>query len=116
MGELKTDQPDYGNWVSVRILYALGALAILLLGLSFVFPLVIVGAIASLVAFGYFMYARYRFSPQGGDLQAQIRELVLHRVEWAGEGHALDIGCGNAALTICMAKLCPTARITGVDC
>jgi methylase of polypeptide subunit release factors len=41
---------------------------------------------------------------------------VLHRVEWAGEGHALDIGCGNAALTICMAKLCPTARITGVDC
>ena len=115
MGELKTDQPDYGNWVSVRILYALGALAILLLGLSFVFPLVIVGAIASLVAFGYFMYARYRFSPRGGDLQAKIRELVLHRIEWDGEGYALDIGCGNAALTICVAKRFPTARVTGID-
>ncbi|MGA3360207.1 MAG: methyltransferase domain-containing protein [Halobacteriota archaeon] len=115
MGELKTDQPDYGNWVSVRILYALGALAILLLGFSFVFPLVIVGAIASLVAFGYFMYARYRFSPRGGDLQAKIRELVLHRIEWDGEGYALDIGCGNAALTICVAKRFPTARVTGID-
>lgn len=112
---MRTDQPDYGNWVSVRILYALGALAILLLGLSFVFPLVIVGATAFLVALGYFMYARYRFSLRGGDLQAQIRELVLHSVEWDGEGHALDIGCGNAALTINMAKRFPTARVTGID-
>ncbi|MGZ4926703.1 MAG: methyltransferase domain-containing protein [Halobacteriota archaeon] len=112
---MRTDQPNYGNWVSVRILYALGVLAILLLGISFVFPLIIVGAIASLVAFGYFMYARYRFSLRGGDLQAQIRELVLHSVEWNGEGRALDIGCGNAALTINMAKRFPTARVTGID-
>ncbi|MGZ7136773.1 MAG: methyltransferase domain-containing protein [Halobacteriota archaeon] len=115
VGKLRTDQPNYGNWVSVRILYALGVLAILLLGVSFVFPLIIVGAIASLVAFGYFMYARYRFSLRGGDLQAQIRELVLHSVEWNGEGRALDIGCGNAALTINMAKRFPTARVTGID-
>ncbi len=112
---MKTDQPDYGNWVSARILYTLGALAILLMGLSFVFPLVIVGAIASLVAFGYFTCARYRFSPRGGDLQAQIRELVLRHVQWDGEGRALDIGCGNAALTIGMAKRFPTARVTGID-
>jgi len=114
-GELKTDQLDYGNWVSVRIFYALGVLAILLLGLTYVFPLAIVGAIASLVWFGYFTYARYRFSPRGGDLQTQIRELVLHHIEWDGDGHALDIGCGNAALTIWMAKRFPNARITGID-
>jgi SAM-dependent methyltransferase len=114
-GGLRTDQLDYGNWVSVRIFYALGALAILLLGLSFVFPLVIVGAIASLVALGYFTYARYRFSLRGGDLQAQIRELVLHHIEWDGEGRALDIGCGNAALTIYVAKRFPNARVTGID-
>jgi hypothetical protein len=47
---LKTDQPNYGNWLSVRILYALGALAILLLGLSFVFPLAIVGLALLLTA------------------------------------------------------------------
>ena len=115
VGELRTDQPDYGNWVSVRILYALGALAILLLGLSLIFPLIIVGATASLVAFGYFMYARYRFTLRGGDLKAQIRELVVHSIEWDGEGRALDIGCGNAALTINMAKRFPTARVTGID-
>ena len=99
----------------MRILYALGALAILLLGLSFVFTLAIVGAIASFVAFGYFTYARYRFSPRGGDLQAQIHELVLQHVQWDGEGHALDIGCGNAALTIGVSKRFPAASVTGID-
>jgi ubiquinone/menaquinone biosynthesis C-methylase UbiE len=67
------------------------------------------------LAFGYFSYARYRFSVRGGDLQAQIRELVLRSIEWDGEGYTLDIGCGNAALTICMAKRFPAARVTGID-
>ena len=113
--ELRTDQPDYGNWILVRILYALGALAILLLALSFVFALAIIGAIAFIAAFGYVTYARYRLSPRGGDLQAHIRELVLQHVEWDGEGRAIDIGCGNAALTIGMAKHFPAARVTGID-
>jgi len=113
--ELRTDQADYGNWILVRIPYALGALAILLLALSFVSPLAIIGAIAFIAAFGYVTYARYRLSPRGGDLQAHIRELVLHHLEWDGEGRALDIGCGNAPLTIGMAKRFPAARVTGVD-
>jgi len=113
---LRTDQPDYGNWILVRIPSALGALAILLLVFSVVFPLAIIGAIAFITAFGYVTYARYRLSPRGGDLQAHIRELVLQHVEWDGEGRALDIGCGNAALTIGMAVRFPTARVTGIDC
>ena len=112
---MRTDLPDYGNWISARIPYALGVLAILLLALSFVFPFAIIGAIAFIAAFGYFTYARYRLSPRGGDLQARLRELVLQRVEWDGKGRALDIGCGNAALTIGMAKRFPAARVTGID-
>jgi len=58
----------------MRIPYALWALAILLLALSFAFSLTIIGAIVFIVAFGYVTYARYRLSPRGGDLQAHIRE------------------------------------------
>ena len=90
-------------------------LAILLLALSFVFPLAIIGAIAFIAAFGYFTYARYRLSPRGGDLQAHLRELVLQHADWDGEGHALDIGCGNAPLTIGLAKRFPAALVTGID-
>ena len=115
VSELKTTQPDYGNWISLRMPYAFGALAILLFALSFVFPLVVIGAIAFLATFGYVAYIRYRLSPRGGDLQAQIRELVLRHIDWDGKGCALDIGCGNAPLTIGVAKRFAIARVTGVD-
>jgi ubiquinone/menaquinone biosynthesis C-methylase UbiE len=36
-------------------------------------------------------------------------------LDWNGEGKALDIGCGNGALTIKLAKKHPKAQITGID-
>jgi SAM-dependent methyltransferase len=115
MSGLKVKKPDYGNWVSIKLLYALGAVSIFLLGLSFVFLILTVGAVLSILAFVYFAYARYEFSPRGGNLQDQIQELVLKHLDWNGEGQALDIGCGNAPLTIKMAKEFPRAHVTGID-
>jgi ubiquinone/menaquinone biosynthesis C-methylase UbiE len=63
----------------------------------------------------YFVYARYQFSPRGGNVQNQIWELVLSNFAWNGEGQALDIGCGNAPLTIKLARKYPRARIIGID-
>jgi ubiquinone/menaquinone biosynthesis C-methylase UbiE len=68
-----------------------------------------------LIATVYFAYARWRFSRRGGDLQGQIRQLVLDRVVWNGRGTALDIGCGNGPLVIELARRHPGAHITGVD-
>jgi ubiquinone/menaquinone biosynthesis C-methylase UbiE len=110
-----TNVPDYGNWVGPGLLYFPGGIGIALLLLSLEFFLLIIGAAISLAVFCYFAYARYEFSPVGGDLQARIRTLVLNHLEWNGQGSSLDIGCGNGALTIAVAQRFPRTHVTGVD-
>ena len=98
---------DYGNWVSERLIYFPGALAAVFLALSFVSYYFLIIALPFLVIAAYFSYAYYEFSPAGGDIQSGIREFVLGRLEWDGKGMALDIGCGNGALAITLAKKYP---------
>ena len=96
-------KPDYGNWVSKKFVHIPGAISLCFFGLSFVFPALIVVAAMFLLVALYFAYARYRFSPAGGDVQTQIQELVLQHLDWNGKGKGLDIGCGNGPLTIQLA-------------
>lgn len=107
--------PNYGNWVSKKLIYIPGVIALLFLGLSFVLPVLIIGAAIFFLPCVYFAYARYRFSPRGGNIQARIQDLVLDYLDWDGEGKALDIGCGNAPLTIRVAKKYHNAEVTGID-
>jgi len=90
-------------------------ISVLLIGLSFVFPVLVVLVFISLSFFVYFAYARYRFSAGGGNIQAGIQGLVLNHLKWDGKGKALDIGCGNGPLTIRLAQLYPNAEVTGID-
>ncbi|HMF33056.1 MAG TPA: class I SAM-dependent methyltransferase [Candidatus Lokiarchaeia archaeon] len=115
MVDAKGGRPDYGNWVSTRLLYIFGGIGIVILGLSFLFAIAFIGAGLFLLVFAYFAYARYRFSPRGGDIQAKIRELVLANLDWDGEGQVIDIGCGNAPLAILLAQKYPNAQVTGID-
>ena len=89
-------------------------LAFLILSLIFALPLLIACA-AFFLAFVYFAYARYRFSPKGGNIQSRLQDLLVDRLEWDGNGRALDIGCGNGSVTIMTAKKFPTAQVTGID-
>ena len=107
--------PDYGNWVSKRLLYVTGFLGFLFLVLSFLFPILAVGAAFFLLSFAYFLYARHQFSSRGRDIQARIYDMVLDHLGWDGQGQALDIGCGNAPLAIKLAKQHPHARVIGID-
>ena len=124
-GSAATHKPDYGNWVSMRIIYGpavvgflflIGAVVFALFGLNTLFI-----AIAALVAVLfflmslYFAYARYLFSPRGHNVQEQIRGLVISNLEWNGQGIALDIGCGNGAIAIKLARKYPMAKVTGID-
>jgi len=106
---------NYGNWVSSWLLYLPAATALVFLGLSMVSYLFIIIAAFFIIIFAYFAYARFKFSPAGGDLQTKIRNLVLDHLKWNGEGKALDIGCGNAATVIKLARKYPQALITGID-
>ena len=69
MRELKATKPDYGNWVSLRLIYIPGAVGILFLVLSFLVPVLIVGAFLFIAVSAYFAYARYQFSPRGGNIK-----------------------------------------------
>jgi SAM-dependent methyltransferase len=84
--------------------------------LAFLLPGLAVVAAVFFLCFLYFAYARYLFSPSGGNIQARIEDLVLdHVMGWDGVGKVLDIGCGNGRLMIQIAKRFPLAEAMGVD-
>ena len=115
MSKQTSEKPDYGNWVSKRLIYFPGVLALIFIALSFWSQLFTIFSVIFLIITVYFSYAYYRFSPAGGDVQSQIREFVLNKLVWDGRGSALDIGCGNGALVTRLAKKYPEASVTGID-
>lgn len=115
MNPKATLKPDYGNWVSARLLYFFGALTLVSLALVFIHPALGLVAAPFFVCFAYFAYARHLLSSRGGNLQARIQEMLLDHLDWDGIGAGIDIGCGNAPLTVAVAKKYPRARVTGVD-
>jgi SAM-dependent methyltransferase len=115
MTERTNTNPDYGNWVSNRLIYGSVILGIIFLGLSFLFKILIILAVFFFVCFVYFLYARRQFSPRKGNLQNRVRDLVPGYLEWDGHGEALDIGCGNGPLVVALAKKYPQSRVTGID-
>ena len=108
-------QANYGNWLPRKFIYLSGFPVLVWLGLSSLSPLFLIGAAVSLIPFVYCIYAYRQFSPRGGNLQVKIRNLVLDKLVWKGEGRALDIGCGNGALTIALAQQYPHAQVAGID-
>jgi len=106
---------DYGNWVSKRLIYLPAMMTVICLGLSMLAPMFLIAAALFLVLLIYFAYVYYKFSPKGGDVQSWIRELVMEHVDWDGEGRAIEIGCGNGALAISVAKKYSGSHVTGID-
>ena len=115
MKQPSAEKPNYGNWVSTRLIYLPGIVSLIFIGLAIIFPFLIVVAALFLFVFLYFVYARYLFSPQGGDLQDQVRGLVMSNLDWNGKGQILDIGCGSGSLTIELAKKYKGTRVIGID-
>lgn len=108
-------KPDYGNWVSPKLVYILGGMTLAFLGISLVLPLFLIGAILLFLSFFCLWYAHNKFSSPEGNIQVKIRNLVLAHIDWGGEGRAIDIGCGNGALAIELAKKYPESCVVGID-
>jgi SAM-dependent methyltransferase len=100
--------------VSIRLVIVPALLGLVFAGLAVFLPVIAVIAIVALAISCYFAYARFMFG-NGGDVQTKIRSLIVSNLEWEGEGKALDIGCGNGALTNMLAKKFPLIQATGVD-
>ncbi|MGD0918388.1 MAG: class I SAM-dependent methyltransferase, partial [Thermodesulfobacteriota bacterium] len=111
----RKETPNYGNWVPLEFLYIPGAASLLFLILAFLFlPAIVLFGLLFLVSL-YFAYARYLFSLRGGNVQDKIHEILLSSLDWDGAGQALDIGCGNAPLTIKLALKYKGACVVGID-
>ncbi|MTK63951.1 MAG: class I SAM-dependent methyltransferase [Methanobacterium sp.] len=106
---------NYGNWVPNKYVYIPGLIGMLFVVVSYFYYPVIILAIIFLMITMYTSYARAQFAPEGGDLQVKIQNLVLDELKWDGDGKLLDIGCGNAPLTIKALKQYPHAYATGID-
>jgi SAM-dependent methyltransferase len=115
MAEATAPKLDYGNWVSRKLIYASMAMSILFGILSFLIPILTIVTGFFILSLAYFLYARHQFSSRGGNLQARIRQLVLDHLDWDGRGKVLDIGCGNGALAIKVAKRFPQSQVTAID-
>jgi ubiquinone/menaquinone biosynthesis C-methylase UbiE len=109
------EKAEYGNWISKKIICLSSFLGFVFLVLGLVFQVLIIPSVLFLIVSVYFLYVWYKFSPQGGDVQDRIWKLVLANLDWNGEGRALDIGCGNGALTIKLAQKYTKAQIIGID-
>ncbi|HYM40053.1 MAG TPA: class I SAM-dependent methyltransferase [Thermoplasmata archaeon] len=107
--------PDYGNWVSWKLLLAAGLASVVLFALSLLFIYLVIGAVLALAEFVLFAYGRYQQSPRGGNVQAKLWDSLVERLDWDGHGRAIDIGCGNGPVAIRVAKRYPGAEVVGVD-
>lgn len=79
------EEPDYGYWVSKRLIYTFVAIGLALSGIAILFLPVLPLTLLSFAVAGYFAYARHLFSSRGGGVEDRIRGLVLENLDWDGE-------------------------------
>jgi len=115
MHNTTTDTPIYRNWVSLKLVIVPGILALGTAVLTAFYSWIMIFPVIFLLMMLYFFYARHLFSPQGKDMQAELHSMLIEEIAWNGKGKALDIGCGNGALAIRLAKKYPEAHITGIE-
>jgi ubiquinone/menaquinone biosynthesis C-methylase UbiE len=115
VSESSAAKPDYGNWVSWKVLFAIGFTAVVLLALSLLFIYLLIGAIIVLVVFALSAYERYLLSPSGGDAQGKLWDLLVEHLDWNGNGRVIDIGCGSGPVAIRVAKKYLGAEVIGLD-
>ncbi|MBN2085728.1 MAG: class I SAM-dependent methyltransferase [Anaerolineales bacterium] len=112
---------NYGNWMPHSVLFwsLTASMLLLLTGLLLGHPAWkwILYPLSALCA-AFFLYlasASCLLGKDHGRLQREFTRLVLDRLPWDGGGKALDIGTGNGALAIELAKRFPASEVTGTD-
>jgi SAM-dependent methyltransferase len=109
------EKPDYGNWTPRPVIYVPLAIALPFLISSLKWSFLLIPAVFFMLIAAFLFYVRFKLSPKAGNVQESIWDFVIEHLDWSGEGRALDIGCGNGALTIKLAQKYRKAQVLGID-
>jgi len=110
-----SEKPDYGNWTPKLMIYVPLTIALLFLASSLKWSFLLIPATFFMLIAAFLFYVRFKLSPKAGNVQESIWSFVIEHLDWSGEGRALDIGCGNGALTIKLAQKYRKAQVLGID-
>jgi SAM-dependent methyltransferase len=114
-------KPDYGNWIRLRVVLTFFLIGLVPVGLAFLpiwwpFRLLLLALGAFPLGTGiYLIYVYSQFAAWGGGFQDKLWTLVLDHLSTDGHGHALDIGTGNGALAVRLAKRYPGLKVSAID-
>ena len=112
---------NYGNWVPRKMIVVFLLIFCVCCALSAVINIGILRGIFVTVSvifgalFIYMGYAYWLLGKDNGGLQKQLCNVLLGKLEWDGQGKALDIGTGSGRVAIYLAKRYPLAHVVGID-
>ena len=115
------DKPNYGNWVPRRmitmllILFCIFCVLSILINIGIIRGILIAVSVISGSLLFYMVYAYWLFGKNDGDLQKQLCNALLDRLDWNDRGKALDIGTGSGRVAIYLAKKYPSIHCVGID-
>jgi ubiquinone/menaquinone biosynthesis C-methylase UbiE len=115
MSKHDKNRVSYGNWTSKNLIFIPALVTIFFACLVLISIYYVIPSVIFLLITIYFIYSYHQFSISGGNIQTRVWEMTGDYLKWQGNGKLIDIGCGNGALVIRMAKKYPEAVLTGID-
>ena len=112
---------NYGNWVPRKMIvvflciFCISCILSILINIGIVRVILIVISVFFGALFIYMAYAYRLLGKNNGGLQKHLCDTLLDRLEWDGQGKALDIGTGSGRVAIYLAKRYPLAYVVGID-
>jgi ubiquinone/menaquinone biosynthesis C-methylase UbiE len=116
-----SDKVNYGNWVPRRMVITFLAVFCISCALSVSINAgiprgILIGIAALSGAFSaYMLYAYWLIGRNDGELQRQLCNTLVDKLQWDGQGKALDVGTGSGRIAVSVAKKHPSAHVTGID-
>lgn len=115
------NKPNYGNWVPRKMIIVFLLIFLIFFVLSILVNtgitrsiLIIISVVSGALSI-YMGYAYWLLGKDSGKLQKQLCNSLLDRLEWDGQGKALDIGTGSGRVAIYLANRYPSANVVGID-